>query len=111
MSAAGRPSAKSHTAHADPRQEFRLYVTAASPLSSRAITNTRRLLEHYLQGQYQLSVVNISDHVALARADQVIVSPTLIRLQPLPLRRLIGDMSNIDAAAQSLGFVERSSLP
>ena len=83
---------------------FRLYVSSASPISSRAIVNTRRLLEAHLPGRYQLTILNISDHVPRAREDQIVASPTLVRAYPLPLRRLIGDMSNDAKVRASLGL-------
>lgn len=92
------------TPAADDGQEFRLYVSAASPISSRAIVNARRFLDRHLLGRHVLTVLDIADHVAQARADQVVASPTLIRLSPLPQRRFIGDMSDTRRLAVSLGL-------
>ena len=73
---------------------LRLYVTDASPKSARAIVNTRRLLEEHLRESYELEILNIAEHVALATADQIVCVPTLLRLAPGPVRRIIGDMSD-----------------
>jgi len=85
-------------------QLFRLYVSSASPVSSRAVVNARHLLQRYLPGRHRLVVLDIARHVAAARSDQVIASPTLIRLLPLPPRRFIGDMSDTERLRISLGF-------
>jgi len=89
---------------ADSQPLYRLYVSAASPVSSRAVVNARRFFEQHLPGQHRLQVLDISDHVASARVDQVVASPTLIRISPLPQRRFIGDMSDTDRLRVSLGF-------
>lgn len=73
---------------------MRLYVTGATPRSSAAITNLRKLCEEYLPGAYELSVVDIYQQPQLASEGQVIAAPTLVKSFPLPLRRFIGDMSN-----------------
>lgn len=88
----------------DVEELYRLYVSAASPISSRAIVNARKFLGQYLPGRHRLVVLNIADHVAAARADQVVASPTLIRLVPAPQRRFIGDMSDIERMKTSLGL-------
>lgn len=91
---------------ADPRdaQVFRLYVTSASPVSSQAIVNVRRFLESHLPNRHTLAVLDIAQHVETARADEIIASPTLIRLLPLPHCRLIGDMSNVARLRSTLGL-------
>ena len=73
---------------------LRLYVTDASPKSARAIVNVRRLLEEHLGDRYTLEILNVAEHVALATEDQIVCVPTLLRLAPLPARRIIGDMSD-----------------
>ncbi|MEP6505534.1 MAG: circadian clock KaiB family protein [Betaproteobacteria bacterium] len=81
---------------------LRLYVTDATPKSARAIVNARRLLEAHLAGRYSLEILNISEHVAQAAEDQIICAPTLLRLAPLPARRTIGDMSDVDRVLRGL---------
>jgi circadian clock protein KaiB len=73
---------------------LRLYVTGATGKSVRAIQNVRRICEEHLQGVYDLEVVDIYKNLPLARGDQIIAAPTLIKRLPAPLRRLIGDMSD-----------------
>ena len=73
---------------------LRLYVTGTTGRSMRAIQNVRRICEEHLRGLYDLEVVDIYKNLPLARGDQIIAAPTLIRRLPQPLRRLIGDMSD-----------------
>ena len=73
---------------------LRLYVTGTTGKSIRAIQNVRRICEEHLRGLYDLEVVDIHKNLPLARGDQIIAAPTLIKRLPVPLRRLIGDMSD-----------------
>lgn len=93
--------------HEQEAHVFRLYVSAASPISSRAIVNTRRFFERYLPNAHRLSVLDISDNLALARADQVYASPTLLRISPLPCRRFIGALADTERLRVALGLPQR----
>jgi circadian clock protein KaiB len=73
---------------------LRLYVTGTTGRSMRAIQNVRRICEEHLAGTYQLEVVDLYKNLPLARGDQIIAAPTLVKRLPSPLRRLIGDMSD-----------------
>jgi circadian clock protein KaiB len=73
---------------------LRLYVTGMTPKSTRAITNVQKLCEEYLKGAYELKVIDIYQQPKLAKGEQIIATPTLIKQLPLPLRKLIGDMSD-----------------
>ena len=72
---------------------LRLYITGTTPQSARAISNIRKICEENLDGRYELEIVDISLHPTLAKGEQIIAAPTLIKTLPLPLRRFIGDMS------------------
>ena len=87
-----------------PKWVFRLYVNSASPISARAIVNARRFLDAHLEGRYSLAILNISDYVAMARDDQIVASPTLVRVEPAPVRRFIGDLSNDARLRGALGL-------
>jgi circadian clock protein KaiB len=76
------------------KYSMRLYVTGATPRSSKAITNLRKLCDEYLPGKYDLEVVDMYQQPELAREGKVVAAPTLVKSFPLPLRRFIGDMSN-----------------
>jgi len=82
--------------HAQEHYVLRLYVTGATPTSTRAIVNIRKICEEHLQGRYDLEVVDISQHPTLAAGEQIIAAPTLIKKLPQPLRRFIGDMSQTE---------------
>jgi circadian clock protein KaiB len=87
---------------------LRLYVTDASPKSARAIVNVRRLLDEHLADRYTLEILNIASHVAQATEDQIVCVPTLLRLAPLPLRRIIGDMSDAARVLKGLDVPQAS---
>ena len=76
------------------RYVLRLYVTGTTGRSVHAIQNVKRVCESHLKGRYDLEVVDLYKNLPLARGDQIIAAPTLIKKLPLPLRRLIGDMSD-----------------
>jgi len=73
-----------------------LYVTGTTPKSTRAIANVKRICEEELKGRYDLEVVDLYQQPGLAKGMQIIAAPTLIRKLPLPLRRIIGDMSRTE---------------
>ena len=73
---------------------LRLYVIGVSPQSVSAISNIKTICEEHLQGRYELEVIDLYQQPQLAKGEQIIASPTLIKKLPLPLRRVIGDMSN-----------------
>lgn len=100
---AAAPARHDQPAKVSHQHSFRLYVSTTSPISLRAIANARRILQEAYPGNHQLTVLNIAEHVALARADQIIVSPTLLRLAPLPQRRFIGDLSDLDRLRRAFG--------
>ena len=85
-----------------PAYQLRLYVNAGTPTSAQAIVATRRFVERHLGGRYRLEILNIADHVAQAAQDEVIASPTLIRLSPLPVRRFIGTLGDEERLHRSL---------
>ena len=75
---------------------LRLYVTGATPKSLQAIANIKRICEEHLKGRYSLEVVDVYQQPVLAKGEQIIAAPTLIKYLPTPLRRFIGDMANTD---------------
>jgi len=73
---------------------FQLYVTGSSPRSLKAISNLKRLCEEHLHGNYQLEVIDMYKTPDVARTEQIVAAPTLIKRLPAPLRRFVGDLSN-----------------
>ena len=84
--------AASHSSQA--KYVLRLYISGSTSKSSRAVENIKRVCEQHLKGRYDLEVIDIYQQAHLARDEQIVAVPTLIKRLPLPLRRLIGDMSN-----------------
>jgi circadian clock protein KaiB len=77
-----------------PEYVLRLYVTGSTPRSTQAILNLKAICEQHLQGRYELQVVDVYQQPGLAKDEQIIATPTLVKVLPAPLRRLIGDLSN-----------------
>jgi circadian clock protein KaiB len=84
---------------------LRLFVTGTTPRSARAIQNIRAICEANLQGRYELEVVDIYQHPELAKPEQIVVTPTLVRELPLPLRKMIGDLSNKEQVLIGLDII------
>lgn len=78
-----------------PTYVLRLYVNDATPRSRIAVENIKRVCEHHLGGRYDLEVIDICKQAKLARDEQIIAVPTLIKKLPAPLQRLVGDMSDL----------------
>ena len=80
--------------HRQEKYVLKLYVTGLTPASTRAITNIKTICEEHLQGRSELEVIDIYQQPVLAKGEQIIAAPTLIKKLPLPLRKFIGDMSD-----------------
>jgi circadian clock protein KaiB len=86
---------------------FRLYVTGASRQSLQAIDNIKQLCDENFSGRYQLEVIDIYQQPELAMKAQLLAAPTLIKHQPPPLQRLIGNLSNTEDTLRRLGATEQ----
>lgn len=75
---------------------LKLYIAGYTPAATLAIANIQKLCEEHLHGRYNLEVINLLEKPNLAGGEQIIAVPTLIKKLPLPLRRVIGDMSNFE---------------
>ena len=75
---------------------LRLYVAGQTPKSIAALANLKRLCESHLAGRYRIEVVDLLSRPNLARRDDIVVVPTLVRKLPPPLRKIIGDLSNVE---------------
>jgi circadian clock protein KaiB len=73
---------------------LRLYVAGTRTCSVRAVANIKRICERYLPGRYRLDVVDLYQQPALAKRDEVVAAPTLVRTEPGPTLRIVGDLSN-----------------
>ncbi len=81
-----------------------LYVTGASPNSSRAIANLKEICETYLKDNYELDIIDVYQQPTIAESEQIIALPLLIKRSPSPERRLIGDMSDTEKVLRGLGI-------
>jgi circadian clock protein KaiB len=106
MTAAPRADAELADTSAE-RYVLKLYVAGMTSRSTRAVENVRTFCEKHLEGRYDLQVIDVYQQPALARTEQLIAAPTLIKKLPQPLRRLIGDMSNEDRILVGLDIVPR----
>ncbi len=75
---------------------LRLYVAGQSPKSLRAFANLTTLCEEHLAGRYEIEVIDLVEDPSLARSDDILAIPTLVRRLPAPQRRIIGDLSNTE---------------
>ncbi len=91
------------------RYVLRLYVAGVTPRSQEAIRNVTRICEEHLKGRYDLEVVDIYQHPVLARGEQIIAAPTLLRKLPLPLRRMIGNLAEEDRILVGLDLLPKKA--
>ena len=90
------------------RYSLRLFVTGTTPKSARAIRNIRAICEEQLHDRYDLEVIDIYQHPERIKPDQIIATPTLIKQEPSPVRRLIGDLSDRPRVLAGLGCGPKS---
>ncbi len=91
-----------------PKYILRLYVTGMSLRSTMAIENVKKICDENLKGRYELEVIDVLQQPEYVKKEQLLAAPTLIKKLPLPLRRLIGDMSNKDRVLVGLDLVPKS---
>jgi circadian clock protein KaiB len=92
--AGGMKQAASHSRQV--KYVLRLYISGSTSKSALAVENIKQVCEQHLKNRYDLEVIDIYQQAHLARDEQIVAVPTLIKRLPLPLRRLIGDMSNVE---------------
>jgi circadian clock protein KaiB len=81
---------------------LRLYITGATPNSTKAIKNIKSICHQHLEGRYNLKIIDIYQQPELAKKDQVIALPLLVKLSPLPIKRLIGNLSDTEKVLKGL---------
>ncbi|SRR5579883_1833218 len=86
---------------------LRLYIAGATPHSIAALENLKAICETYLQGQYELEVIDVYQSAQTLQTDHVVAVPTLIKQLPLPLRQIIGDLSNTDQVLLGLNLIPK----
>jgi circadian clock protein KaiB len=92
---------------AEEKWRLRLYVAGRSPKCVAALENLKRFCEERMPGQYEIEVVDLLENPRLAKDDQIVAIPTLVRKLPEPLRRIIGDLSNSERMLVGLDLKSR----
>ena len=102
----GKPKRRPRTSGANnPDPDFfelRLYVAGQTSRSLAALANLNRICEEHLHGRYRVEVIDLLEHPQLARGDQILALPTLVRKLPAPIRKLVGDLSDTERALVGL---------
>jgi circadian clock protein KaiB len=86
---------------------LRLYVAGQTPKSVTALANLKRICDEHMSGAYSVEVIDLMENPQLARRDQIVAIPTLVRELPSPLKRIIGDLSNTERVLVGLDVVAR----
>jgi len=76
--------------------QLRLYVAGQTPKSLAAFSNLKQICENHLKGQYRIEVIDLVERPLLSRGDQIVAIPTLVRKLPVPVRKIIGDLSDTE---------------
>ena len=100
-----------HLENTQARYRLRLFVTGSTPRSSRAIENMLRICEEYLKGRYEYEVVDVYQNPEATRELQIVATPTLVKLLPGPLRRVIGDLSDKQRVLKGLNINPLDMVP
>jgi circadian clock protein KaiB len=105
------PASPSSPTTATPEYVLRLFVSGQTPRSLLAIENMRRICAEHLSQRYTLEVIDIYQHPEACRQEQIVAAPTLIKVIPHPLRRIIGDLSNTEKVLVGLDLRPRPDKP
>lgn len=98
---AARPPGTQRT-QPDERWVMRLYIAGQTPNSIAALSNLKRICEDQLKGQYKIEIIDLLKHPRLAKEDQIVAIPTLVRKLPQPIKRIVGDLSRAERALVGL---------
>jgi len=90
--------------------DLRLYVAGQTPRSVQAFGNLKRICEEHLAGRYRIEIIDLLKNPALAKGDQILAIPTLVRTLPEPVRKIIGDLSNTDRVLVGLDLRPASEI-
>jgi len=90
--------------------ELRLYVAGQTARSLVALANLKAICEEHLEGRYSIEVIDLLEHPQLAKGDQILALPTLVRRLPEPIRKLVGDLSNTESALVGLDLRPKRPL-
>jgi circadian clock protein KaiB len=105
---ASRKATRQGKTKGDPAEwSLRLYTAGQSPKSLRALQNLKKICEEHLEGRYHIQVIDLLKNPELARGDQIFAIPTLVRQLPVPIRQILGDLSNVERALVGLDLRPR----
>src|SRR5436853_7903258 len=91
----------------DGRWNLRLYVAGQSPKSIRAFANLKKICEEHLAGKYTIEIIDLLKNPQLAAGDEIVAIPTLVRHLPVPIKAIIGDLSNVERTLVGLDLQKR----
>ena len=94
----------------DKKYVLRLYVAGVTPRSTEAILNIKKICEEHLKGRYELEVIDIYQQPMLAKGEQIIAAPTLVKKLPVPLRKFIGSMADVGRILVGLDLKPKEGL-
>jgi circadian clock protein KaiB len=104
-----KTTSKGHSSTAELESwDLRLYVAGQTPKSAAALRNLKSFCEEHLAGKYRIVVIDLVENPELAAGDQIVAIPTLVRTLPVPLRKIIGDLSNRERVLRGLDVRPRS---
>jgi circadian clock protein KaiB len=106
-----RPKTVKRPEAAAPHWDLRLYVAGRTPRSAAAFRNLNRICEEHLAGRYHIDVVDLVKDPQIARSDQILAVPTVVRRKPLPAKRIIGDMSDTERVLAGLDLRPYDPFP
>jgi circadian clock protein KaiB len=92
----------------DEKWDLRLYIAGQTPKSVAAFNNLKRICEEHMPGRYHIDVIDLLENPRLAKEDQIVAIPTLVRKLPQPLRKIIGDLSDTERALVGLQLRPRT---
>ena len=107
MKTAIRSKSKPNVAE-DGKWNLRLYVAGQSPKSVRAFENLKKICEEHLAGKYTIEIIDLLKNPQLAAGDQIVAIPTLVRHLPVPIKSIIGDLSNVERTLVGLDLQKRN---
>jgi circadian clock protein KaiB len=89
---------------------LKLYVTGKTPRSQMAITNLKTICEREMKGEYEIIVIDVLEQPELAEQDKILATPTLIKQLPVPIRRIIGDISKTEKVLLGLDLIPKNAV-
>lgn len=89
--------------------DLRLYVAGQTPKALRAFANLRKICDEHLEGRYRIEVIDLLENPTLGQGDQILALPTLVRRLPVPIKKIIGDLSNTERVLVGLDLRERGT--